>query len=714
MAGVNYGGYAPQVTPDALPGRPWPHLPDEISPEATGAGIAQGIENAGEVLERHAVAAESQARQSQAMDAENKLQALSLQLTHDPQNGAFTKQGQAAFGLSQQYLPKFDSQAQQIVESVPDPRARLAVQQAAAHMRLGLNEQLDAHEIQQHQVFAAHTAQDSINLAEQASAANYNNPTILAGNHERIDAALTSMGQTQGWSTDQLSAAKQEAFSRLHGNVIDRMLADNKVGMAQQYLKANEGEMDAESAFRASRAIDAQVKQQQNEQKQDIADRYQDSLESSEYGLKNPISVSRAELNILFPHDAQRRWDELQIMSRAGAQSKAYDHMSIDEIRSDLQGRQPQEGGPEALYQVKAYDILSRAAQRTITQRLSDPAQFAQTRGSWKPLDFTNPPAFLQQLTLRARTQGEIGSQIGVPVPLLSKTEARQFSTALDQSRPSDAAALLGQLHQALPDQRSYDSLLSQVAPHSPVTAVAGSLVNVPPKAGAPAWYDARFGADPQVAAGIIQGERILAGKGEGKTGSTASGQPMGAKGFNVPADSALETYFLSESGGQHSTLFAGRPDTAESYFGAFKAYYTALAAQKGVTSGTVDKALAQQAADAVLGNVQGFNHTEVTAPRGMDPSRFEDIAHQGVIEAARKAGLDAPMAAALADSGGLRELGGLLGAGRYALVDGNGRPIEVKNQPLIIDLSGVKPRPGVTSGDISRAFTQAAEQRMP
>lgn len=716
--GPQYQSIEPQVQSDALPGRPWPHLEDEVSPAATGAPIGEGIENAGDVLARHAEAAENMARQSQAMDAENKLQTLSLQLTHDPQNGAFTKQGQAAFGLSGQYMPQWNAGAQQIVDSVPDPRARLAVQAAAAHMGVGLTQQLDAHEIQQHQVFAARTAQDSVNIAEQASAANYNNPQILAANHDRIDAALTSIGQTQGWSADQVTAAKQEAFSRLHGNVIDRMLTDGKVQMASAYLKTNEGEMDGESAFVASKAIETEVRQQQNDAKQDIADRYQDSLESAQYGLQNPISVSRDELNVLFPHDAQRRWDELQIVRQAGAQAKAYDRMSIDDIRTDLQNRQPEEGGPEALYNVKAYDILTRAAQRTITQRVADPAQFAQTRGSWQPLDFTNPAAFLQQLTLRARTQGEISSQIGLPVPLLSKLEGKQFSSALDQSSPAQAAALLGQLRQALPDQRSYDSLIAQVAPHSPVTAIAGSLINAPPKGSAPAWYDGRFGADPQVAAGIIEGERILAGKGEGKTGATAAGSPTGAKGFSIPNDTQLETYFLSESGGEHGTLFAGRPDTAESYFGAFKAYYTALAARKGMTSGAFDggaKAMAQQAADAVLGHVDRFNHTDVTVPAGMDPSRFEDIAHQGVIEAARRAGVDPAMAATLADSAGLHELGGLLGSGRYALVDGNGRPIQVKGQPILVDLSGVSlaAKHGVTTGDISRALTQAADQRI-
>lgn len=679
-----------QIEPSELPGRAYPRLPDEL-PSGT-ANLGRDIQGAGDVLQKHALVAEQLAQRTQASDAENKLQALSLTLTHDPQNGALTKQGQNAFGLSQQYLPQYDTAAQQIVDSVPDQRARLAVQQSAAHMRTGLAEQLDSHELQQHQVFATKTAQDSVQLAEQASAANYNNPSILQANHERIGDAIDSMGQTQGWSDDMKDQAKQEAFSRLHSNVVDRMLTDDKPQMAKQYLATNKGEMDATTAYSAERAIDTHLKEKQNEQKQDIADRYQDSLQASEYGLKNPISISRSEMDVLYPHDSQRRWDELQIYARAGAQAKTFDQMTPDEIRNEVKAAAPTQGGPEDLYKLKAQDILSRAAQRTLELRSADPAAFVQARGSWNAIDLRQPQAALAELTSRARTQDQVSQQIGVPVPLLSKPEAQQFTQAMTQSSPRQQASILSQLQSVLPDDKAYQSVLSQIAPHSPVMALAGTLTNPPPKGNQPSWYDTQFQADPRAPERILDGEAILSGKGEEK--------PKG--GFSMPKDTDLSNEFWNAAGGKSSNLFQGRPESSQLYYDAYRNTYASLAAEKGVNSGAVDPGLARQAAESVLGDHVQFNHTDLVVPRGMDPSRFESIASQGIAETAKRAGYTDADVKAMSDMG-LRELGGNLGTGRYAVIDGNGRPLKGPDgkQTLIVDLKGVKPAAQRTSAEI-------------
>ena len=690
-----------QIEPSELPGRAFPRLPDEL-PSGTPA-LGRDIEGAADVLQHHAQVAEQLAQRTMAGDAENKLQAVSLDLTHNPQTGALTKQGQNAFGLTSQYLPQYDTAAQQIVDSVPDARARLAVQQSAAHMRGALAEQLDSHELQQHQVFATQTAQDSVKLAEQASAANYNNPTILQANHDRIGDAIDSMGQTQGWSADMTSQAKQEAYSRLHGDVVDRMLTDDKPQIAQAYLSAHKDEMDATSAYSAERAIDAHLKEKQNEQKQDISDRYQDSLQSSEYGLKNPISVSRPEMDVLYPHDAQRRWDELQIIARAGAQAKAYDQMTPDQIRADVKSSAPKEGGPEALYQLKAQEILTRAATRSLEQRSEDPAAFVQARGNWNAIDLRNPQAALSELQSRSRTQDQVSQQIGVPVPLLSKPEAAQFTQAMTQSTPRQQASILSQLQSVLPGDKAYQSVLSQIAPHSPVIALAGQLTNPPAKGNHPAWYDSRFATDPQVPEQILGGEAILSGKGEDR----ANG------GFNMPKDTDLSNEFWNAAGGKDSNLFQGRQSTSEMYYDAYKNTYASLAAQKGVNSGVIDPKLAQQAAESILGDHVQFNHTDLVVPRGMDPSRFESIASQAVSETAKAAGYTDADVKAMSDMG-LRELGGNLGTGRYAIIDGNGRPLKGPDgkQTLIVDIKGVKPAAQRSDAEIRQSVAAHRAER--
>lgn len=691
--------YEASVQPEGLPGRPYPRLPDEVSP-AGGLAIGRGLEDAGSVVQqrydtgqKQALAAQDaiqkQAQQTQLTDAHNQLQALSLDLTHNPQTGAFTKEGKAAFNLGPQYLSQFDDQSANIISSVPDPKARAAAQLAAQQVRNGLSEQLDSHELEQHRQFGIQTAKASVAISAQTAAANYNNADIVLTNKDHMDASLESLGQQQGWSADQLADAKQEAHSNLHSDIVDRMLGDGKVPMANVYLQANKGELDAKTYESLASQIAAKQKEQQNETKQDIADRFNDSLEAAQAGLKNPVTVSRQEMDVLYPKDAQRRWDGLQSMVDAGSQARAYNQMTPDQIQADLESRRPTQGGPEAAFQLRSYNILDRAAEQSLKARTSDPAQFAIDTGTgWQPLNLQDPQGALAQLRSRANTQQDVTGQVGVPVPLLSKPEAKQFSQAMDNAKPSDAAAMLLQLRQTLPDERSYGSVLSQIAPHSPVLAVAGSLVNAPPKASAPSWYDARFAADPQAAEGIIDGQRILSGKGEEKVKG----------GFVLPPDedtnnkSGLATTFRNAAGGDSNNLFQGRPQTAELYYDAFKAYYAHLAAGKGAMSGVVDQDLASQAAHAVLGDTVRFNHTDIAVPHGMDPTRFQSAAEQGITEAAQRAGIDPTVSKALVDSAGLAEISGDLGSGRYAVVDGNGKFIKnpKDGKALTVDLSTV------------------------
>ena len=54
--------------------------------------------------------------------------------------------------------------------------------------------------------------------------------------------------------------------------------------MAEHYLDTVKGQMDANTAWSAKRMLDGQIKEKQNDQKQDISDRYHDSIEADSSG----------------------------------------------------------------------------------------------------------------------------------------------------------------------------------------------------------------------------------------------------------------------------------------------------------------------------------------------------------------------------------------------------------------------------------------------
>lgn len=241
----------PTIEPEALPGRPYPRLPDDANPQAFGSNLGHGLEQAADTLQSVHDKVQAQARQTQLADAHNQLQALSLSLTHDPTNGAFTKEGKNAFGLDQQYLPQYDQGAQKIAGGIADPKAQLAfTNQVIPQMRNQLSEQLDTHELTQHKAYADDTAQASISLAAAAAAGNHNNPQVMSDNKDTVLYNINQLAQSKGWSDDQTQFHTQKALTEFHSTVIDSMVGQGQLSQARTYLyqQTAAGEIDPKAA----------------------------------------------------------------------------------------------------------------------------------------------------------------------------------------------------------------------------------------------------------------------------------------------------------------------------------------------------------------------------------------------------------------------------------------------------------------------------------
>lgn len=278
------------VTPEGLPGRPYPRLPDEANPQAFGGQVAHGVEEAADVMQQTHDQVQAQARQTMVTDAHNQTQSLSLQLTTDPQTGAFQKQGKNAFGLDGQYMPQFDQGVQQIASQIPDARARqLYLQNVAPQVRTHLAEQLDTHELTQHKAFQDQTTQSGIELAGAQAAANFNHPDILAANKDHVSYLVDQMAASKGWSPETTEANKQKALSEFHANVIDSMLGQGQTKAAQTYLfqASAAGEMDPKAAESTQRVIQAK-------QEHDLMMADKQQRDASNAVLKNMILLNQS------------------------------------------------------------------------------------------------------------------------------------------------------------------------------------------------------------------------------------------------------------------------------------------------------------------------------------------------------------------------------------------------------------------------------------
>lgn len=277
--------------------------------------------------------------------------------------------------------------------------------------------------------------------------------------------------------------------------------------------------------------------------------------------------------------------------------------------------------------------------------------------------------------------QKQYGPQVQMR-PLLPQ-ESKFLSAALDQASPRQQVDLFGTLRKSFDDDSAYTAAMQQIAPDSPVKALAGILVAKQRKI---TLESNVFSADTtamsgDIAATLLNGEELL-NKTKGQKAEDGK-----VKGFPLPPEKEFRDHFSSAAG----RVFAGQPQAYEVAMQAVRAYYTGRAAQDGDVSGQIDGGRMKHAITAVLGEVVNYNgNGEVLAPWGMNKSTFKDK----VAEAFRAELKARGMPDSLLDSLpalGLRSYGD----GTYHVVQGRGSLIDPRGQPVVIDLSGkAQPQP--------------------
>lgn len=333
---------------------------------------------------------------------------------------------------------------------------------------------------------------------------------------------------------------------------------------------------------------------------------------------------------------------------------------------------------------------LKEAVKRNVTLLQEAPLLFQQNRTGSEvtPIDFTalgseeGGRAVASQLHDRVLTLDAMRKQYGDQVqmrPLLPQ-EAQVLGAALDNSTPKQMAEVFGSLREAVGDDAMFLGIMQQIAPDSPVRAVAGSLAAKQRSLTLERnWIaDDVVASSRDVASTILAGEQIL---NRGKAAKAQDGKTD--KGLFMPGDAELQQRFANEVGG----AFANRPGAADVAFQVVKAYYAGKAAETGRIAANpqdVDGKLVREAVTAALGNVIDYNGKgEVLAPWGMGEEEFDRGVEAALEVAARGS----------ADPAAFRDRAGMLGLSQrsetsYYLRSGRGFVTDAQGKPIVIDVT--------------------------
>lgn len=336
-------------------------------------------------------------------------------------------------------------------------------------------------------------------------------------------------------------------------------------------------------------------------------------------------------------------------------------------------------------------DRLKSAVDANLKQLQNDPLLFAQNRTGVpvQPLDIADlaepgggdkvQGILKDRVASITALQKQYGPQVNMK-PFLPQ-EAQFLTRALDQASPKQQVELFGTLRMAFGDDAAYTAGMQQIAPDSPVKALAGMLMAKQRKITLESnWVrDDVTATSGDVAATVLEGENLI-NKTRGQ--KSEDGKPL--RSLYIPPIKDFEMQFAGYVG----DAFAGRPGALDVAMQAAYAYYVGKSSKTGrlnTDAKDIDGKMLEEAMTATIGTPVSYGSGgTVFAPWGMDKGTFKDKVKESFAAEIKARGMPESLRDSL-PSLGLRNLGDgsyYVTQGRNFLYDGKGRPVTIKVQP--------------------------------
>ncbi|CAB4200173.1 hypothetical protein UFOVP1356_27 [uncultured Caudovirales phage] len=388
--------------------------------------------------------------------------------------------------------------------------------------------------------------------------------------------------------------------------------------------------------------------------------------------------LTQAEYTAAFgPVEGPTRYANFQQIQQLGNDMTSMKAMPPAQMQQLAENYRPDPNKPGYELATKRYETLLRASDQINTARNSDAMAYAMQNsiGGAQPLDFNDPKKFGAELNKRQGVAAMMQSTYGAPYTMLTKAEITTLSGGFEKMTTQQRLGYLETIKSSVGDPAAYRSIMQQIAPDSPVTAMAGIILSKQD----PMRIRNTFSADAiiyqkDVAGIMLEGEQLI------NPTKGAKGEDGKGKVFPMPKEQDMRDQFTNVVG----KAFAADPRGADFAYQAVKAYYAGKSARVGDISGTTDSSRLKEAITAVIGGVSDTNGKgEVIRPWGMDEARFKNTTEDAFNKAMQVAGYTG---SSLDNFGAY----GLQSAGdsKYMLRSGTGYLADRSGSPIVLDLT--------------------------
>lgn len=581
------------------------------------------------------------------------------------------QKGEKVFSAKAQIDKAADVKSEQINKRLKNDRQRLAFHEVEANWRVGLNRSSSryiASEMDKHY--------DNVDnkLVETSSRAAQKSASI--GDFDRVqqewddqEKVIAGLADRKGMDTTQRKAMLDGRKSDFHSGIALQLIADDNDSSAQKYLDANKKEFDANDSLKIQNMLKSRQSEQASEYRVAVADKMQDIEAMGGRGVIPPKGfISDREIEAAYPKSPERveqlkrRRDESVRFAVSAA--SLYQRGNDDLIKFVTETNAPSKARPENFAEeARHQDLLKAQAAKVLKERIDTPIEYAAAHGvgSINPINFGDPGSVSTEIPNRVQAAKSMTDQFGSPMKLLTKIESEKLSTTLKQASPKQKSALFGNLYNSSgQDIQAYRSVMSQIAPDDPVTAMAGVEAN----------------RNSSLSNQILRGQAIL------RPNKETDGSPSGGSLITMPSEKDMRFRFDDLT----RDAFVGMGDTVRSNF-----YQAARSVYASNTMDAGDKDTSElkssrweEAILAVTGPVAKYNGKRTILPHGYDKSRFKDEVRSQI----KRLEADGLLAKGM-DFGRVDDLPlQPFGDGRYVFVSGDSHLGDKNGKRIVIDLN--------------------------
>lgn len=225
------------------------------------SGLARGLSSlAGDLNAVHQRELQ-EANQTAVLNADSQLGTWENDATFNPENGAFSKKGQAALNVTQATLDQFDKQQEDISSRLANEQQRNLFYKVSTQRRSSLEGRLSSYELGQQQVFKDQSDDASIKLSASSAALNFSDPEMIGFYRRKATGILYSKAERNGQAPELTKLQALELNSGISTAVVGRLMHADPLAAQRYYAQAYES-MTPKDQLEISKLLATSVRQQ--------------------------------------------------------------------------------------------------------------------------------------------------------------------------------------------------------------------------------------------------------------------------------------------------------------------------------------------------------------------------------------------------------------------------------------------------------------------